>query len=306
MQQTERRFDVVVVAYRSEEHILACLDSVKQAAGLDRSIVVDHGDGASARRAEAAGATVVHDPTNPGFGQGQNRGVALGTAPFVLLLNPDASMVPGAVVRGLDVLAARPDVAAVQGVIRSAAGGGPERSRGREVRPVHLLGRAFSLRTLLRSRMVRALTRHVPAVADHVERVPAAAVDTEWLAATALLVRRTAFEAVGGFSPDYFLYGEDLDLCRRLRLDGWRLVALSDDWAVHDSGASAASTVEREITWWNGTMTFAARWWSPVEWMAALVAAVVECGRLIAREPAARGRVVEGVLRRPLRYRRRR
>ena len=48
--------------------------------------------------------------------------------------------------------------------------------------------------------------------------------DTPWASAAALLVRRTAFDAIGGFEPHIFMYGEDVDLSWRLRAKGWRVV----------------------------------------------------------------------------------
>ncbi len=300
------RFDVVVVAYRSEDHIATCLRAVQGSEVVGQVVVVDHGDGESARRATALGARSVHDPSNPGFGRGQNRGVGMTQSPYVLILNPDAVVHTAAIARGIELLERRPDVAAVQGTIRSSAGGGLERSQGRELGPVHLVGRALSLRRLLHVRLVRMLVRRVPAVSDHVERAPSEPTDTEWLAATAVLVRRTAFEQIGGFSTDYFLYGEDLDLCRRFRQAGWRLLALPDEWAVHDSGASAASSVDREITWWNGTMTFAATWWHGRAWATALLAATVQSLRLVARSPRATPSILRQMLLQPLHRHRRR
>src|SRR3712207_8596353 len=49
--------------------------------------------------AVAAGARVLNDPTNPGFGAGQNRGIQATAAPYVLLVNPDARVVPAGIAR---------------------------------------------------------------------------------------------------------------------------------------------------------------------------------------------------------------
>lgn len=300
-----KSIDAVVVAYRSEDHIEECIEALQRIEGLASLVVVDNGDGESARRAAAVGARTLHDPSNPGFGMGHNRGVACGAAEYLFLVNPDALVVPDPVREGVALLKSRPDAAAVQGVIVNAATGSPERSQGRELRPVHLLGRAFALRSLLRFRPVRFLTGLAPAVSDHVDRAPTSVSETEWLAATAVLMRRAAFEQVGGFSDDYFLYGEDADLCHRLRASGWRLLAHPAQWAIHQGGASAATSVDREITWWNGTMTFAARWWSPSAWSVALLASLLVGARLMIRSPSDAGRVASFMIADPWRKRRR-
>ncbi|MEY2568640.1 MAG: N-acetylglucosaminyl-diphospho-decaprenol L-rhamnosyltransferase [Actinomycetota bacterium] len=283
--------DVVVVAYRSAGVIDRCLAAARDIPGLGRLVVVDHGDDGTAEVARDLGAAVIADPSNPGFGAGQNRGFTATTAEYVLLLNPDAEVRGAAVARGAELLAARPEVALVQGVVASADGGEPERSRGRELAPVHLWGRALGLRRLVRIGAVRALARRLPSVADHVDRTPTNVEDVEWLAATVVLARRAALDAVDGFDNiHYFLYGEDLDLCRRLRAGGWTLVAVPEQWATHMSGASSASSWDRELEWWRGTMTFAARSWQPSAYGSAQAAAFVRWLRLTARRPASAAR----------------
>ncbi|HWI03197.1 MAG TPA: hypothetical protein VNT52_05125, partial [Acidimicrobiales bacterium] len=84
------RIDTVLVAYRSEGVIGPAVERARSLGGT--VVVVDHGDGASAARAAAAGAVAIHDPSNPGFGTGQNRGVAFTGSELVLLCNPDAEI----------------------------------------------------------------------------------------------------------------------------------------------------------------------------------------------------------------------
>jgi GT2 family glycosyltransferase len=295
--------DVVLVAYRSE---IVIGEAVSRAARLGgRVVVVDHGDGESAVRAVVLGATAVHDPANPGFGTGQNRGVAMTTSPFVLLCNPDARLVPEAVQAGAELLRARPCAAAAQGVIVNAESGRPERSQGIALRPVHLLGRATGAKRILAWPAVRRTARCIPALRDHAERVPSAPVDVEALAATCLLVRREAFDQVGGFDPGFFLYGEDIDLSLRLRRQGWSLVALPAMWAVHTGGASAASPVSRETSWWQGTLRFAARWWTSRQWCLAVVASFIRWARLAFAAPRQAAPMFSDFVTVPIRDRRR-
>lgn len=277
--------DVVIVTYANRDEITECVARARALPGVGQVVVVDHGTDGTGDAAAAAGATVLRDPRNPGFGAGQNRGVAATSAPVVLLCNPDAAVDGAGIAAGLELLDADPAVGAVQGVIVNRATGAPERSSGRELGPVHLMGRAIGARRLLRWRPVRTVARRLGPVSDHVDRVPDAAVRVATLAATAVLVRRTAFDAVGGFDESYFLYGEDLDLCRRLRGAGWALVAMPVPFALHESGASAASAGARELTWWRGTMRFAALWWSPAAWRLAVAAALIRWLGLAVRDP---------------------
>jgi GT2 family glycosyltransferase len=299
-------FDVVVVAYASRATIEQCIEQVGALHGVGTVVVVDHGTDGTADVAAAMGALVIRDPGNPGFGAGQNRGVAATTAPYVLLLNPDAAPEPEGIAAGVALMDVDPTVGAVQGVITNRATGAPERSSGRELGPVHLLGRALGARRLLAYRPVRAAARRIGVVADHVERVPSAPTDVDSLAATAIVIRRDAFDQIGGFDESYFLYGEDLDLCRRMRRAGWTLVAMPDRFAWHDGGASAASSTERELTWWRGTMRFAALWWTEAAWFSALLAATIAWVHLSARDHRVSARAWRELVVEPRRDRRRR
>ncbi len=300
--------DAVVVAYASEDRITGCLSALRAVEGVEvASIrVVDHGDGSSGRQAETAGAAVTYRPENPGFGAGQNEGVAAGSAPYLLLVNPDAIVDAGAIARGVAYLASSPGVAMVQGAITGERSGALERSHGRELGPLHLLGRALGLRRLLDVGVVRRAAGWVPVFADHAERGVDAPTEVATIAATAPLIRRSAFEAVGGFSPRYFMYGEDLDLCRRLRGAGWTLVALPGHWATHGEGASSGDVVDRELLWWRGTLLFAATWWSPPSWWASLPAAALQALWLLSRAPRRGGEIGRALLLDPLRCRRER
>ena len=294
--------DTVLVAYNSEDVIAGAVARAGELGG--RAVVVDHGDGASAVVAATRGAIAIHDPANPGFGAGQNRGVPFTESEFVLLCNPDAEIVPAAVLAGVELLRTRPDVAAVQGVIVNSSTGHPERSAGVEVGPVHLLGRALGAKALLAVPAVAALARRSSLLRDHADRVPDGPVEVDSLAATAVLVRRSALDDVGGFDEAYFLYGEDLDLCRRLRAAGWKLLAVPEVWASHTSGGSAHSSWHREADWWRGTLQFGAGHWSAMGWSVAMLAAVLRWVRLALRHPVHAPASFAALVRDPLRRRR--
>ena len=249
--------DVVIVAFNSAARLRVLLPTVVGAYGIGTVVVVDHGADGCASIAEAAGAVSIRDASNPGFGAGQNNGRRLTTAPFVLVLNPDLTIDIGAVTRAVGAFA-DPTIAGVQGVIRAASTGAPERSAGRLFGPWHLWGRLTHARALLRIGPVRGLVRRSARFSDHVDRVPERPRTVEALGATATLFRVAALNSVDGFDERIFMYGEDQDLCVRLGAAGWRLLTVPEDWAVHGDGESAPSSWDRELAFWNGTLSYAA------------------------------------------------
>lgn len=265
-------------------------------------IVVEHGTDGAGEIASDLGATVI-EGDNRGFAAGQNLAIANTTSEFVLMVNPDATARAKAVRLGEALLEKHPDVAAVQGAILSGRTGEYERSQGRELTPVHLFGRALGVRAALRWAPARAVLLRLSSLRDHVERRPATSAEVEWLAATCLLVRRSALDAVGGLDDRYFLYGEDLDLCRRLRLAGWKLVAMPEIWGEHHDGASSHSRWHRELEWWRGTLRFGAQWWGP-RWWFAVPTAGIQAVKLIVRRPTRARSVFSALVSDPWRARR--
>jgi GT2 family glycosyltransferase len=147
----------------------------------------------------------------------------------LLFLNPDARLEAGALRALAAKLGADPRLGAVAPELAYPDGRlqfawSPDRS---------VLG---ELVQKLRNRFEGALWNHraLPAVWR-------ALVGPGWYSAACLLVRRTAFEEVGGFDEGYFLYFEDADLCVRLRRAGWRLAQERAARAVHLCGASSGA-----------------------------------------------------------------
>jgi len=134
--------------------------------------------------AESAGARVLRNSRNEGFGRAMNRGIAAAATPYCLLLNPDVDFAPEAVRILRDALDAHPD----------AMLAGPQL--------IEHDGRDGTLSMSL--------------INPPVVKPPAQAVRfVSVLSGAALLIRRDAFLTLGGFDPNIFLFWEDNDLCRR-------------------------------------------------------------------------------------------
>ena len=224
--------DVVIVSYNQRERLLECLESVRSHTEGTHLIVVDNassdGSGEAARRCAPEVELLALD-TNLGFAAGANRGAARGGAPYILLLNNDARLQPGA----MDKLRAGLDQDRV-------AAAGP-RLLGSDRQVELSLGRTLSPWNEAKFRIVEALYRDgrgplAGAVKRHYERSR----ETRSLSGACILLRREAFEQVGCFDERFFLYAEDIDLCRRLRRAGYRLWYVADALVDHTRGASSA------------------------------------------------------------------
>ncbi len=220
------RVAAVIVDFRSGDALQSCLASLR-AEGIERVVVVDNADPGTSRPYVDAATTVVEPGANLGYGAGANRGVAAlgqGDAP-ILILNPDVEIHPGTI----DTLVARLDADEHVGIV------GPtiERPDGstypaHRVFPSPLLAAAHA--ALGSWWPTNPFTRRY--------RSPRGDGSVDWVSGACLLVRRAAFDAVGGFDERFFMFAEDMDLCWRVRQAGWSVVAAADAVVTHVEGLS--------------------------------------------------------------------
>lgn len=209
------RIDYVVVAFRSERHIVACLDAIDaDRPGGSRVIVIDNDSpdaSASVARAHACRPLVIVSPRNLGFGGACNLAMDVSTAEIMFFVNPDARLQQGATAALKSVFAAYPAVVAVGPKVQDPAESLRAASAGFEP----------SLRSTLGHFLLMA---RLPLVARWFAplQLPfgSPAQEVDWVGGAALMVRSEAFRRIGGFDASMFMYMEDVDLCRRLRAHG--------------------------------------------------------------------------------------
>jgi N-acetylglucosaminyl-diphospho-decaprenol L-rhamnosyltransferase len=231
--------DVVVVAYNSSETLVDCVEPLAGSPLANVTVVDNASTDGSASVVADLPVHLIESGRNGGFAYGVNIGVAAGSAPWILLLNPDALITPADLETLVRAGEADP-AAAVLGPRLLNADGTLAWSQRRFAR--------------LRSTWAQALFAHrlwpTAAWTDEVVRDPAAYEapgSPEWISGACMLVRRSALEAVGGLDERFFLYCEDMDLCRRLRTAGLAVRYVPAASARHIGGASSAPGTTLEI-----------------------------------------------------------
>jgi GT2 family glycosyltransferase len=191
-------------------------------------------------------ATLIRRPENPGFGCAANIGIEVGHAPFVLVANSDTWAHPGAVARLTRVLEASPDVACV-GPLLLNTDGSPQDSAfafpgiGQAVfdlvpLPDRLRGSRLNGRRWSKAKPI----------------------DVSYVLGAFMLVRRRAIHLVGSFSPDYWMYSEEIDICRRFWSAGWRVMHVP---LAHVTHIRAASTSDGDLELLPQLYRSRARWY---------------------------------------------
>ena len=227
MSDVARDVAAVVVDYFADQALVGCVASLR-ANGVHEIVVVENGDLGSTPEAALGEVTIVRPGLNLGYGAGVNRGAAIASErSYLLVSNPDVVVHEGALANLVDFLSSHDDYALV----------GP-----RIVRPdasVYPSHRVFPNVWLAGAHALLApWWANNPATGRY--RAPHHDGSVDWVSGACFLVRRSAFEAIGGFDERYFMFAEDMALCWSLAQRGWRVGASDDAVVTHVEGVSRA------------------------------------------------------------------
>ncbi|WP_291379638.1 glycosyltransferase family 2 protein [Demequina sp.] len=226
--------DVVVVTYKPGDTILSFLQSAVGAEGVASITVVDNasGDDVAQRAADDAGVAFVQTGRNGGYGAGANVGAARGGAEWILISNADIVLERGAVAALLAVAGSDEAIGAVGPRVDEIDGTTYPSARPL---PTLVLGTGHALfgKAWPRNPWTRRYKLNLDPSGGEV--------DAGWLSGSCFLVRRAAWERLGGFDERYFMFFEDVDLGRRLGTAGYRQVWTPRAVVTHLGGHSYRS-----------------------------------------------------------------
>lgn len=228
--------DAILVAYNSGAELQVAVTLLLASPRVASLSVVDNAstDGCTAFLEAHADPRVrlLRQPGNLGFGTAINLAASAlqAPAPWLLLANPDLEL-PAAQLDALLGWASAEDQLGAASAQLVFADGRPEpASLRRDPTPWRVFRQTSGIARLFRGR----------AWAEGIAIAPQAGrQDVEACSGALMLLPRAAFDAAGGFDPAYFLHCEDLDLCRRLRQLGYRIVVDADLMVLHHKGTSS-------------------------------------------------------------------
>jgi len=261
----------VIVAYRSGAHLQRCLDSLcKPSDQPGEVIVIDNAstdDSIGLVRQHFPQIRLIINTENRGFAAAGNLGFRSSKGLAILFLNPDTVADEGTVKHMFDVLNRDPKIAAVGCQILNP-NGSTQPTAG-----------SFPTVTNLITNRTPVLNRFLPSYCHGRRSYYLRPQTPDWISGACLLVRRQAFKAVGGFDEKYFMYGEDVDLCYRLRQAGWRIAYTPSAHIVHaDEGKTTAKKMGKFINLRRGLLRFYHKHYSPAALARLKIALRIELG----------------------------
>lgn len=216
---------IIIVTYRGWMRLDKCLFSLAAFSGAlsIEVIIVDNTpdkDEISPIMAKYPSFTYLHNNINGGYGYANNKGVEHSSGKYLLILNPDTVAGESAVTSLLVVVKKHPEFAIVS--CRQV------NEKGRECNVMSSLPEFRNLTGLIRSVSGK---KSFPADGEFI--FPG------WVSGSVMLMSKERFNALGGFDDDYWMYFEDVDICKRARDSGGKVVLLQNVSIEHNHGGSS-------------------------------------------------------------------
>lgn len=235
---------IIVISYNTRDMTLACLASVKaQTTTPYELIVVDNASTDGSAEAIAAAfpdITLLAESENHGFAPAHKIAEPKATAPWLLLLNPDTVVLDGAIDKLMDFAKRSP---------KSGIWGGRTLFADGSLNPGSCWGRMTLWSTFCRTAGLSGIFKSSELFNSetygtwprNTER------DVDIVQGSFFLMRRSDWDALGGFDQAFTMYGEEADLCLRAKAAGWQPRICPEAEIIHYGGASEAVRADKMV-----------------------------------------------------------
>lgn len=226
---------VIIVNYNTKDLLQECLASINNNVRdiLYEIIVVDNAskDGSVDMVASLfPEVKLIQNNSNQGFGSANNSGVRIAKGKYVFLFNSDALLISDTVSSLFNFLEKNQDYAMV----------GPRVVLQDNTRQPKICGELPTVfRVFNDSMFLSSLFPNISLFNGvNMDRLLKNETSLGWISGVCLLIRKKVFESVDGFDEEIFLYSEDMDLCRRVKDNSWKIAHIDDFPIIHKCGGS--------------------------------------------------------------------
>ncbi len=237
--------DIIIVNYNSTDHLLRCLKSIfENSHGLAVHVMVH--DNASKDNVGRVGSLfpqvrLTKNDRNLGFARAINNALKQGSAPYVLILNPDTIIKENFFELAIEYMNGHRDVGIMGPEILDSDGAVQGSAR---LFP-NLLTALFGRKSLLTKILPDNPITRENILTGRSDGVTPMGVD--WVSGACMVVRRKAIEDVGTMDSSFFMYWEDADWCRRMWQRGWKVIYFPRSSVIHYVGVSSEKNVFRSV-----------------------------------------------------------
>lgn len=238
------RVSAIIVNYNSGAYARQCIESLLQQSGVELEIIVvdnQSRDDSVALLQQTFGNRIrlIANHENLGFGRANNLGVMQASGEFLLLINPDTELSTPDALQILAQFTCQPSIGIAGPKIHEPL------KRKKYVLPRY----SYPSQNKLKFK-------------HQLENLPGG---IAWILGACMMLRKAVYEELAGFDPDYFLYGEDIDICLRARLAGYEIGYCPAARITHVGGASErdAPTLDKFLRKRRGFFLFCRKHYDP-------------------------------------------
>jgi N-acetylglucosaminyl-diphospho-decaprenol L-rhamnosyltransferase len=229
---------IILVNYNGGDLVLRCIESIYQnPPNADFEIIfIDNAstDGSFAKVvAQFPGLHFIENKTNNGLAKSFNQGLSIAKGRYLLSLDNDTRVLPGALHALLEFLDRIPDAGAVGSKLLNTDLSPQKTARVRPSAINAIFGRRSWITKIWPSNPISS--RYL--MEEHLDSDRPYEVD--WVSTAALLIRKEVYQQVGGLDEDFFVYWVDADWCERIKAHEWKIYSVPESLIIHDENLKA-------------------------------------------------------------------
>ena len=235
----------IIVNYQNSESLKGCLDSIYQTIQeIDFEVIIIDNSKENLELQILKGnypkIQIIYNPTNVGFSKANNQAAKIARGKFLFILNPDTILKEQATNSMFSYICTNMATGALGPKVVN-----PDGSLQYSCRRYPTLWTGLFNRYSILSRLFpknRFTSRYLMLDFDHNETSP-----VDWLSGCCLMIPKSVFEEVNGFDENYFLFNEDVDLCRMIYQAGKEIIYFPEATVIHKISTSNKKTTARVI-----------------------------------------------------------
>ena len=237
---------ICIVNWNTKELLRQCLNSIKErTAGLTyETIIVDNDsrdESVQMVKLDYPECLIIESKENLGFAKGNNEAVKGASGKYIFYLNPDTELITNAIYGMFFILEKHADIGAVGCQLVTSVGQIQYTCARTFPSPLN----QFSLLVMLNKLFPRSrqLSTAEMEYWDHTDSR-----EIDCLSGACIMARKHIIDGLNGFDEAFFMYAEDVDLCYRIRSEGWKIHYLAEERIFHHEGASSKKRANRHFS----------------------------------------------------------
>lgn len=225
------KISFIIVNYQSEKYLQKCISSIKEKVlGADYEIIVVNNDSAGNAYMHSLpeGTRVINIGKNIGFGAANNIGAKKAQGKYSCFLNPDTEIISNNIERLLSEFENDEKLGTIGPKLINENGSAQEWSAGKEV----------TIGSIILNNLGYKRDKKIWESQEKKE--------CAWVSGAAMFIQKELFDKLGGFDEKFFMYFEDIDLCKRARNLGYKVLYYPEFTVKHFGGKSFLDKKEQK------------------------------------------------------------